>query len=99
MLQPASGFRGNGCISLLGKASSLALVGPPLAQHGVGGTVISLFTESKGCKTPTAVSHICFSGRGQGEGTFLPYASISWPWHCGAQLEKISVYRASKLCQ
>lgn len=48
MLQSASRFRGNGCISLVGKVPNLALVGFPLTQHGVGGTAISLLTESKG---------------------------------------------------
>lgn len=47
-LQSASHFRGNGCISLIGKVPNLALVGFPLTQHGVGGTAISLLTESKG---------------------------------------------------
>ena len=66
VLQSVSRFRGNGCTPLLGKASSLSLVGSPLTQHGVGGTAISLLTESKGCKTPTAVSLTHFSGRRQG---------------------------------
>lgn len=48
MLQSARRFRGNGCISLVGKVPNLALVGFPLTQHGVGGTAISLLTESKG---------------------------------------------------
>lgn len=33
--QSVSRFRENGCLSLLGKASSLALVGSPLIQCGV----------------------------------------------------------------
>lgn len=53
----------------------------------------------KDIKHPQAVSRICFSGTGQGEGSFLPHTSISWSWHCGAQLDKMSVYRVSKLGQ
>lgn len=64
--QSASRCRGNGCISLLGKASSLALVGSLPTQHGGGGTAVSLLTESKGHELPTAVSLTHFSGRGQG---------------------------------
>lgn len=88
VLQSASRFRGNGCISLLGKASRLALVGSPLTQHGVEGTAISLLTESKGHKTPTAVSLIHFSGRGQGgvvscltlEGVFPGPGAVGHGW-------------------
>jgi len=58
MPQSASRFRGNGCMSFLGKASSLALVGSPLTQCGAGRTAISLFMQSNGHKTPIAVLDI-----------------------------------------
>lgn len=98
--QSVSRFRGNGCISLLGKESSVAVVGSALTQHGVGGTAISLLTESKGHKTPTAVSLMHFFWERTRRGSFLPYSggSISWSWRCGARLEKMGLYMGRGSC-
>lgn len=84
VLQFMRHFRENGCFSVLGKASSLALVGSPLAQHGVEEIAISLLTESKGHKI------LIFLGK-EKRGSFLPdYAGcISWSCCCGAWLEKM----------